>query len=69
MADELGGVYLRLAVAACADPEAETAAVIEQVASEASAASATLASHPGWEQALDGGAVAEAVANCVSDGG
>lgn len=64
MAGELAGVYLRLAVAACADRTADPSEVIDQVATEATAASELLASHPGWELAIDESAVDPARANC-----
>ena len=64
MAGELAGVYLRLAVAACTDRTAVPSEVIDQVATEATAASELLASHPGWEQAIDEAAIDQARANC-----
>lgn len=64
MAGELAGVYLRLAVAACTDRTADPSEVIDQVATDATAASELLAAHPGWEQAIDVAAIDQARANC-----
>ena len=68
MADELQGVYLRLAVAACADREAPAQAVIDAVAADVSESSDTLSGHPGWETAISAERVADARAACGGTG-
>lgn len=63
----LEGVYLQLIQVGCADAATEVDDAIAEVAQGVSADS-PLSGHPNWPQALDREAVAEALANCETDG-
>lgn len=62
-AEALEGVYLNIIQVGCAQQGRDIETVVADVADDV-AADSPLAAHPGWEQAIDREAVAEALENC-----